>query len=165
LFERAARLYHALGDAQVGDKLTMSYAIRHLGFAHMAAGAGDAARQRLEESVRLRREIGFQPGVAAGLVALAHLAAGEGRRTRRWHWSRRRARSPRSAVLRAFSAGSSRPASSSSRSSGGVARHMHHPHRASIGRTEVVCLDRIGSGRGALAVLERDPAGNLALVG
>jgi hypothetical protein len=65
---------------QAGDKLTLSYAVRHLGFADIAAGAGSAARERLEESVRLRREIGFSPGVAAGLVALAYLTAGEGHR-------------------------------------------------------------------------------------
>jgi hypothetical protein len=65
---------------QVGDRLTMSYAVRHLGFAAMAAGDPDTARERLEESVRLRRELGFSPGVAAGLVALAHLAAEQGNR-------------------------------------------------------------------------------------
>lgn len=65
---------------QVGDKLTMSYALRHLGIAEHVGGRMDAARDRLEESVRLRREIGFLPGVAANLVGLAHLAAGEGRR-------------------------------------------------------------------------------------
>jgi hypothetical protein len=65
---------------QAGDRLTMSYAVRHLGFADMAMEARSAARERLEESVRLRREIGFSPGVAAGLVALAYLTAGEGHR-------------------------------------------------------------------------------------
>lgn len=65
---------------QAGDKLTMSYALRHLGIAEHAAGRPDAARDRLEESVRLRREIGFLPGVAANLVGLAHIAAGQGRR-------------------------------------------------------------------------------------
>ncbi len=65
---------------QVGDKLTQSYAVRHLGFAEMAAGRTSSARERFEESVRLRREIGFLPGVAAGLVALAYVAAEEGRR-------------------------------------------------------------------------------------
>jgi tetratricopeptide (TPR) repeat protein len=66
--------------AQVGDKLTMSYALRHLGVAEHVAGRLNAARERLEESVRLRREIGFLPGVAANLVGLAYIAAGEGRR-------------------------------------------------------------------------------------
>lgn len=65
---------------QAGDKLTLSYAVRHLGFADMAAGAGSRAREQLEESVRLRREIGFSAGVAAGLLALAYLTAGEGQR-------------------------------------------------------------------------------------
>lgn len=65
---------------QVGDKLTMSYAGRHIGFAQAEGGRVDAARDRLEESVRLRRELGFQPGVAAGLLALAELAARAGDR-------------------------------------------------------------------------------------
>jgi hypothetical protein len=54
-----------------GDKLTLSYAVRHLGFADMAAGRLDAARELLEESVRLRRELGFMSGVAAGVLTLA----------------------------------------------------------------------------------------------
>lgn len=66
--------------AQVGDKLTVSYALRHLGIADHAAGRLDTARQRLEESTRLRREIGFLPGVAANMIGLAYIAAGEGRR-------------------------------------------------------------------------------------
>lgn len=118
LFERAAALYHQLGDIRgegeslfwvgtfhqvvrgdddaagpplerawslahsAGDKLTLSYVVRHLGFAEMAAGRLDAARGLLEESVRLRREIGFTPGVAAGLLSLAELAARAGDRDR-----------------------------------------------------------------------------------
>lgn len=66
--------------ATAGDQLTLSYAARHLGFADMAAGRTEAARQRLEESIRLRREIGFMPGVAAGVLALAELTAQEGNR-------------------------------------------------------------------------------------
>jgi tetratricopeptide (TPR) repeat protein len=66
--------------AQAGDKLTLSYVLRHLGIAEHAAGRLDAARERLEESVRLRREIGFLPGVAANLVGLAYIAVGQGRR-------------------------------------------------------------------------------------
>ncbi|KOG72331.1 MULTISPECIES: hypothetical protein [Streptomyces] len=62
----------------VDDRMTMSYAIRHLGFADKDAGHFDQARERLTESVTLRREIGFRPGEAAGLVALAYLAAETG---------------------------------------------------------------------------------------
>jgi tetratricopeptide (TPR) repeat protein len=64
--------------AQVGDKLTLSYAARHLGFAAMADGRVDVARDRFEESLRLRREIAFMPGVAAALLALAELSAQSG---------------------------------------------------------------------------------------
>ncbi|WP_117211711.1 tetratricopeptide repeat protein [Allorhizocola rhizosphaerae] len=55
----------------VDDKLTLSYVVRHIGFAEMAAGNPDTARELLEQSVALRREVGFQPGVAAGLLSLA----------------------------------------------------------------------------------------------
>lgn len=65
---------------RVGDHLMMSYALRHLGIAEHTAGRLDAARQRLEESVRLRREVGFMAGVAANLVGLIYIAAAEGRR-------------------------------------------------------------------------------------
>lgn len=65
--------------AQAGDKLTLSYALRHLGIAEHAAGRLDAARERLEESVRLRREIGFLPGVSANLVGLTYIAVAQGR--------------------------------------------------------------------------------------
>jgi tetratricopeptide (TPR) repeat protein len=66
--------------SQAGDKATMSEALRHLGIEAHAAGRLDAARQRLEESTRLRREVGLLPGVAANLVGLAYVAAGQGRR-------------------------------------------------------------------------------------
>ncbi|MFF9284209.1 tetratricopeptide repeat protein [Streptomyces griseosporeus] len=68
-FERSLALAGA-----AGDRLTASYALRHLGFADGLAGRPDAARERLEESTRLRREIGFGPGVAANLIVLARLA-------------------------------------------------------------------------------------------
>lgn len=67
---------------QAGDRLTMSYALRHLGFAEHAAGRLSTAREQFEESVRLRRELGFQPGVAANLVGLAYIAAEEGDRAK-----------------------------------------------------------------------------------
>jgi len=79
--------------AQAGDKLTLSYAARHLGFAQAEAGRLDAAREKLEESVRLRRDIGFDQGVAAGLLALAQLAHHDGpprRGPRRGRRGRRR---------------------------------------------------------------------------
>jgi len=47
--------------AQVGDKRTMSDALRHLGIAEHTAGRLDAARERLEESLRLRRRSGTCP--------------------------------------------------------------------------------------------------------
>ena len=116
LFDRAVRLYQALGDArgeaealfwvgcfhqvvrrdngtavplldrslelatQAGDKMTMSEALRHLGIAAHAAGRLDEARARLEESTRLRRELGQPAGVAANLIGLGYIAAGQGRR-------------------------------------------------------------------------------------
>ncbi|MFY4717344.1 tetratricopeptide repeat protein [Streptomyces sp. LaBMicrA B280] len=61
-----------------GDRRTMSYAVRHLGFADKDAGRFERARERLTESVALRREIGFPAGEAAGLVALGYLAAETG---------------------------------------------------------------------------------------
>ncbi|MFF4900118.1 tetratricopeptide repeat protein [Streptomyces sp. NPDC001068] len=66
--------------ASVGDRVTMSYAVRHLGFADREAGDFELARARLTESVALRRAAGFRPGEAAGLLALAQLAAETGDR-------------------------------------------------------------------------------------
>ncbi|NUR92549.1 MAG: tetratricopeptide repeat protein, partial [Nonomuraea sp.] len=51
--------------AKSGDSLTLSYALRHLGIAEQRAGHLGTARDLLEESTRLRRELGFLPGVAA----------------------------------------------------------------------------------------------------
>lgn len=62
-----------------GDKMTLSYVLRHLAFTEQAAGRLDQARQLMEESTGLRREIGFLPGVAANLLGLGYLAADEGR--------------------------------------------------------------------------------------
>jgi tetratricopeptide (TPR) repeat protein len=59
-------------------ELALFEALRHLGIAEHRAGRLDTARQRLEESVRLRQEIGLMPGVAANLVGLAYIAAGDG---------------------------------------------------------------------------------------
>jgi len=62
------------------DRLTMSYALRHIGIVQHMAGRLDEARAHLSESTRLRRELGFLPGVAANLIGLAHLAAQQERR-------------------------------------------------------------------------------------
>ncbi|GAA2392736.1 hypothetical protein Cme02nite_11780 [Catellatospora methionotrophica] len=62
-----------------GDQLTMSYAIRHLGFADLEAGDRAGGREKLEESARIRRELGFLPGLAAAQLALAQLAYEEDR--------------------------------------------------------------------------------------
>jgi tetratricopeptide (TPR) repeat protein len=66
--------------SRAGDKAVMSEALRHLGIAAHAAGHLVVARQRLEESTRLRREIGLLPGAAANLVGLAYIAAAQDRR-------------------------------------------------------------------------------------
>ncbi len=66
--------------AGADDGLTLSYVLRHLGIAEHGAGRLDNARQRLEESTRLREEIGFRAGVAANLVGLAYVAAAQDRR-------------------------------------------------------------------------------------
>jgi ketosteroid isomerase-like protein len=73
LLERSAELARA-----AGDRLTLSYAVRHLGFAEEAAGRLEAAREQLAESLRLRRELGFERGVSAALLALAENARARG---------------------------------------------------------------------------------------
>lgn len=65
--------------SQAGDKAVMAEALRHLGIAAHMAGDMAAARQRLEESTRLRRETGHRPGVASNLVGLAYIAAAQDR--------------------------------------------------------------------------------------
>jgi tetratricopeptide (TPR) repeat protein len=71
LLERAAR---------TDDPSTRSEALRHLGTAAFAAGRLDEARERLEESSRLRRTAGELPGVASNLIGLAYVAAAQNRR-------------------------------------------------------------------------------------
>ncbi|MGC5285243.1 tetratricopeptide repeat protein [Micromonospora sp. DT231] len=66
--------------ARVGDTPTQAEALRHLGIAAHAAGRLDEARERLEESSRLRREEGALRGVAANMVGLAYVAAAQDRR-------------------------------------------------------------------------------------
>lgn len=75
VFERSREL-----AVQVGELRVLSYVLRHLGVAEHAAGRLNEARGWLEESVRLRRQLGFMPGVAANLVGLGYIAAAQGRR-------------------------------------------------------------------------------------
>ncbi|GAA3288971.1 tetratricopeptide repeat protein [Dactylosporangium vinaceum] len=72
--ERAERL-----AAQVGDRAVRSEALRHLGISAHLAGRLDEARDRLEESSRLRREDGNLAGVASNMVGLAYIAAAQDR--------------------------------------------------------------------------------------
>lgn len=65
--------------SELGDRKLVSYAVRHLGFVHATAGRADEAWAAFEESVRLRREESFEPGVAAGLLTLGEIAAEQGR--------------------------------------------------------------------------------------
>jgi ketosteroid isomerase-like protein len=73
LLERSAKL-----AAAADDRLTLSYAVRHLGFADEAAGQLDTARDHFAESLRLRRDLGFERGVSAALWALADNARARG---------------------------------------------------------------------------------------
>ena len=75
LLERSSRL-----AAQAGDKTTRAEALRHLGIAAHLAGRLDEARDLLEESSRLREEVGALPGMAANMVGLAYIAAAQERR-------------------------------------------------------------------------------------
>ncbi|MCG5217337.1 tetratricopeptide repeat protein [Streptosporangium soli] len=65
---------------QAGDRATQSEALRHLGIAEHSAGRLDAARELLENAVRLRRESGHLAGVAANQVGLIYIAAAQSRR-------------------------------------------------------------------------------------
>lgn len=72
-FERSGEL-----AAAASDRLTQSYVERHLGYLDWDAGRTEQARSRFEESLRLRRELRFQPGVAAALLALAEFCKSHG---------------------------------------------------------------------------------------
>ena len=66
-------------SSQAGNKAAMAEALRHLGIAAHGTGRLEVARQLLEESTRLRREIGQLPGAAANMVGLAYVAAAQER--------------------------------------------------------------------------------------
>ncbi|MBE1582358.1 tetratricopeptide repeat protein [Nonomuraea angiospora] len=63
-----------------GDRHTQWEVLRHLGIADHAAGRLDAAREHLEASVRLCRELGLPAAVAANQVGLIYIATAQGRR-------------------------------------------------------------------------------------
>jgi tetratricopeptide (TPR) repeat protein len=75
-FEEAYRLAQ-----DSGDQVIASYAIRHIAFAHYAAGDIARARVGLEESLHLREAARFEPGVAMALIALASAEAALGDKT------------------------------------------------------------------------------------
>ena len=62
------------------DPILSSYAIRHIGFAQYDAHDLAAARASLLESLHLREQAGFVPGVAMAWVMLAHADAELGQR-------------------------------------------------------------------------------------
>jgi tetratricopeptide (TPR) repeat protein len=64
------------------DKVIASYAIRHIGFARLAADELAAAKQAFAESLELREAAGFTPGVAFALATLAHVDTLECDKTR-----------------------------------------------------------------------------------
>jgi hypothetical protein len=92
---RVLGVRHPLEDGQRGeliadDKLTLSYVVRHLDFAEMAAGRLDGARELLEESVRLRREIGLTRASPRGCSRWLNWPPGRRTVTGHWHcWMRR----------------------------------------------------------------------------
>jgi tetratricopeptide (TPR) repeat protein len=59
----------------LGDHITASYAIRHMGFAQYDAGNLIQALENLQESLQLREQAEFIPGVAMALVMLAYANA------------------------------------------------------------------------------------------
>jgi hypothetical protein len=59
----------------IHDPVIASYAIRHIGFAQHNADELEAARASLHESLTLREQAGFIPGIAMALVMLAYADA------------------------------------------------------------------------------------------
>ncbi|MEU4578741.1 tetratricopeptide repeat protein [Nonomuraea sp. NPDC023979] len=75
LFEQSLELALKADDLGIRSEV-----LRHLGIADHSAGRLDSAREKLEESVRLRRRIELWAGVAANQVGLIYIAAAQGRR-------------------------------------------------------------------------------------
>jgi hypothetical protein len=66
---------------QAGDTILQSYAIRHLGYAKHIAGDESAAHAGMLESLRLREEAGFVPGIAYALLPVAENELAQGNRS------------------------------------------------------------------------------------
>ena len=81
-YETALKYHQEAYDLarEADDKVTASYAIRHIAFTHIAANELETAQEALEESLRLREEVGFIPGTAFALAALANLDMRKGDR-------------------------------------------------------------------------------------
>jgi tetratricopeptide (TPR) repeat protein len=62
------------------DPVTRSYALRHIAFCEDAAGDEAAAERHHEEALELRREAGWQAGIAAQLAQVAEHRARRGDR-------------------------------------------------------------------------------------
>ncbi len=75
LFEESYERASALGD-----DILASYALRHVAFCDEEAGDLDAAERRHSETLELRRRVGWIPGEAAQLLAVAGVRAQRGRR-------------------------------------------------------------------------------------
>jgi hypothetical protein len=79
----AARVFFKRSYAiarEVGDIVLMSYAVRHLGYLEQAAGRLTDAQRAFEESLALREEAGWRPGIAAAQLDLASVLAAKGDR-------------------------------------------------------------------------------------
>jgi tetratricopeptide (TPR) repeat protein len=72
-FERAYEL-----AKKAKDRVMQSYAVRHIGFARDAAGDYKGALAGYQESLALREEAGFKPGVAMALFTLGEFEAEQG---------------------------------------------------------------------------------------
>ncbi len=64
---------------EANDAVMQSYAIRHLAYGHDVAGDYENARAGFQESLQLREQAGFLPGVAMAHVALGQFQAERGK--------------------------------------------------------------------------------------
>jgi hypothetical protein len=62
---------------EVGEDRTAAYVLEVLGRVFLLQGQVALARSSFQQSLRIRRELGFPQGIAAGLESWARLAAAE----------------------------------------------------------------------------------------